>query len=339
MKTYQPQYDGVDWVSETIRHIVNLAEIGGPIQNSKTRAAANHNGTDISDWTDILASNPSWYLRLALTMDMALSKNRMPEEHDFPVGLRSLFADGFGANRNLLIDNDNRAGNEGNEGNVYSTATANADATRPVNLLHSDIVGRSYPTAAAAAAAPDLPASTGPMMHASVEDVNTATGDARFWTAAAANGITASGACKGDILAGDCSSGFPMMHPHHLAMSMGVAMGMDIDLDKDLDMDFIEMDMDMGFSALSTPGVVTQLPSSDEELSPPVSASSESSSHTGDGCCSPSATSLDAPGSSRRAELDDEHDWIEQAWDADGSEMREGDRDTARALLEAMDST
>ncbi|KAJ3562680.1 hypothetical protein NPX13_g8475 [Xylaria arbuscula] len=30
MKTYQPQYDGVDYISETIRHIVNLAQIDPP---------------------------------------------------------------------------------------------------------------------------------------------------------------------------------------------------------------------------------------------------------------------------------------------------------------------
>ncbi|KAK2017174.1 fungal-specific transcription factor domain-containing protein [Colletotrichum eremochloae] len=99
MKTYQPQYDGVDWVSETIRHIINLAQIDSPPQggpkNSEGRAA-------IADWTDILASQPSSYLRLALTMDLSLSKGRLPEDGDFPVSLRGLFTGGFNPLKALL---------------------------------------------------------------------------------------------------------------------------------------------------------------------------------------------------------------------------------------------
>ncbi|KAK1969265.1 fungal-specific transcription factor domain-containing protein [Colletotrichum sublineola] len=99
MKTYQPQYDGVDWVSETIRHIINLAQIDSPPQggpkNSEGRAV-------IADWTDILASQPSSYLRLALTMDLSLSKGRLPEDGDFPVSLRGLFTGGFNPLKALL---------------------------------------------------------------------------------------------------------------------------------------------------------------------------------------------------------------------------------------------
>ncbi|KAL0934747.1 fungal specific transcription factor domain-containing protein [Colletotrichum truncatum] len=88
MKTYQPQYDGVDWVSEAIRHIVNLAQLDPPAGESGN---ANEGSTVNTDWTDILASQPSSYLRLALTMDLSLSKGRLPEDGDFPVSLRGLF--------------------------------------------------------------------------------------------------------------------------------------------------------------------------------------------------------------------------------------------------------
>ncbi|KAB5578351.1 fungal-specific transcription factor [Coniochaeta sp. 2T2.1] len=112
MKTYQPQYDGVDWVSETIRHIVNLAQLDGVQPNATTAegGGSNHatNGTNnassspeatngnakIQDWTDILTSHPSLYLRLALTMDLSLSKDRLPEEGDFPASLRGLLSGG-----------------------------------------------------------------------------------------------------------------------------------------------------------------------------------------------------------------------------------------------------
>jgi hypothetical protein len=85
MKTYQPQYDGVDKISDTIRHIVNLAQLDG-----------GGDGRKIKDWTDILTSHPSLYLRLALTMDLSLSKDRLPVEGDFPASLRGLLGAGGG---------------------------------------------------------------------------------------------------------------------------------------------------------------------------------------------------------------------------------------------------
>ncbi|KAI6783173.1 Cutinase transcription factor 1 beta-like protein [Emericellopsis cladophorae] len=99
MRTYQPQYDGVDWVSEIIRHIVNLAQIEKP--------ASREPGTKvgINDWTDILASQPSSYLRLALALDLSLSKGRLPEDGDFPVSLRGLFTGGFSPLKSLVDAN------------------------------------------------------------------------------------------------------------------------------------------------------------------------------------------------------------------------------------------
>lgn len=112
MKTYQPQYDGVDWVSETIRHIVNLAQLDGvqpngsegsnsSTNNNETGESSNGNGK-IQDWTDILTSHPSLYLRLALTMDLSLSKDRLPEEGDFPASLRGLLT-GASANSPMRV--------------------------------------------------------------------------------------------------------------------------------------------------------------------------------------------------------------------------------------------
>ncbi|KAI1153153.1 hypothetical protein F4825DRAFT_474930 [Nemania diffusa] len=106
MKTYQPQYDGVDYISETIRHIVNLAQIDPP-SNSPSITASPQDAADgmqpiISDWTDILASNPGSYLRLSMTMDISISKGRLAKETDFPVKLRGLFAHGLSPIRALL---------------------------------------------------------------------------------------------------------------------------------------------------------------------------------------------------------------------------------------------
>jgi len=101
MKTYQPQYDGVDYISETIRHIVNLAQIDPPGNSSNQESASNKKPL-ISDWTDILASHPNSYLRLSMTMDISISKGRLARETDFPVKLRGLFAQGFSPIRALL---------------------------------------------------------------------------------------------------------------------------------------------------------------------------------------------------------------------------------------------
>lgn len=81
MKTYGPQYDGVDWVSEIVRHIVGLAQLVRP----KVRSS---NSTIY--WTDIFAFRPSSYLRLVLTLDLSLSKGRLPQDSDFPHSLRGL---------------------------------------------------------------------------------------------------------------------------------------------------------------------------------------------------------------------------------------------------------
>ncbi|KAI0976803.1 hypothetical protein F4678DRAFT_124685 [Xylaria arbuscula] len=114
MKTYQPQYDGVDYISETIRHIVNLAQIDPPNNSTSSITVAPQDSTNsmqpiISDWTDILACNPGSYLRLAMTMDISISKGRLAKETDFPVKLRGLFAHGFSPIRALLAGSDPRA--------------------------------------------------------------------------------------------------------------------------------------------------------------------------------------------------------------------------------------
>jgi hypothetical protein len=110
MKTYQPQYDGVDYISETTRHIINLAQIDPPSNPANTTTTTSISSQEsiysmkpiISDWTDILASQPGLYLRLSMTMDISISKGRLAQEADFPVKLRGLFAKGFSPIRALL---------------------------------------------------------------------------------------------------------------------------------------------------------------------------------------------------------------------------------------------
>ncbi|KAF7551304.1 hypothetical protein G7Z17_g5076 [Cylindrodendrum hubeiense] len=128
MKTYQPQYDGVDWVSEIVRHVVNLAQL----DNTNTGGSQNSN---ITDWTDILALQPSSYLRLALALDVSLSKGRLPEDGDFPVSLRGLFVGGFSPLKALI--EANRSTNPSNGFGPGPSVPING-GSGGIHSIHSD---------------------------------------------------------------------------------------------------------------------------------------------------------------------------------------------------------
>lgn len=135
MRTYQPQYDGVDWVSEIVRHIVNLAQIDG----SNAQSAGTKQG--INDWTDILASQPGSYLRLALALDLSLSKGRLPEDGDFPVSLRGLFTGGFSPLKSLVeanraADPASRGLNQASQG-AFGSGPARLPAYEDTDSQHS----------------------------------------------------------------------------------------------------------------------------------------------------------------------------------------------------------
>ncbi|KAF7560803.1 hypothetical protein G7046_g3341 [Stylonectria norvegica] len=97
MKTYHAQYDVADFVVNAVRHIVDLIQLEGihPVIGSSAK--------DSFEWTDILSMNPSLYLRLALTIDLSLSKDRLPDDRDFPPSLRGLFAGDLSPIKSLLV--------------------------------------------------------------------------------------------------------------------------------------------------------------------------------------------------------------------------------------------
>jgi hypothetical protein len=77
MTAFVPQYDGVEWIKETARHVANLAQTD--------RLSLSQPGqTSITDWSQILTSQPNTYLRMIWTVDLCISKGRLPEKHDFP---------------------------------------------------------------------------------------------------------------------------------------------------------------------------------------------------------------------------------------------------------------
>ncbi|KAH8660223.1 fungal-specific transcription factor domain-containing protein [Xylariales sp. PMI_506] len=82
MRIYHQQYDGIDWVSKIIRHVLGLAT------TDRLAFHACHDAS-VREWTDILSLQPELYLSLALAIDISFSKERLPEEADLPMILRS----------------------------------------------------------------------------------------------------------------------------------------------------------------------------------------------------------------------------------------------------------
>ncbi|KAF4988179.1 hypothetical protein FDECE_15155 [Fusarium decemcellulare] len=70
MKDFWPQYEGVDWIIEIVRYIISTTRLRSSSPNA--------------NWADIFAFQPSSYLRLALALDISLSKGRLPQDKDFP---------------------------------------------------------------------------------------------------------------------------------------------------------------------------------------------------------------------------------------------------------------
>ncbi|KAF7557091.1 hypothetical protein G7Z17_g902 [Cylindrodendrum hubeiense] len=81
MKAFMPQYYGAEWIKETARYVANLAQI-----DSQSRCHAGRESN--TDWIQVLKSRPSSYLRMTWTVDLCISKGRLPEEYDFPAWLR-----------------------------------------------------------------------------------------------------------------------------------------------------------------------------------------------------------------------------------------------------------
>lgn len=75
MRTFYPQYDGVDWVAKIIRCAVQV------VQQSPTATESS-----IADWTQLLTVSPSEYLRLSVAVDISLSSGKVlgtPEVNEF----------------------------------------------------------------------------------------------------------------------------------------------------------------------------------------------------------------------------------------------------------------
>ncbi|KAH7166467.1 fungal-specific transcription factor domain-containing protein [Dactylonectria macrodidyma] len=86
MNEYHLQYHGVDLISHTIHHVVDLAQLDPALRSSGERMG----------WTDAITHRPSQYLRLTLVMDLSLKHAKLPETYEFPGNLQHLLCDRMG---------------------------------------------------------------------------------------------------------------------------------------------------------------------------------------------------------------------------------------------------
>ncbi|KAH7036032.1 uncharacterized protein B0I36DRAFT_238761 [Microdochium trichocladiopsis] len=83
IKSFLPQYDGVDLIKETVKHAAELAHAAGQALSKHSAA------TPPTSWTQILVGDPELYLKMVMSIDLSINKGRLVEEDDFPAGLFS----------------------------------------------------------------------------------------------------------------------------------------------------------------------------------------------------------------------------------------------------------
>ncbi|KAH8664821.1 fungal-specific transcription factor domain-containing protein, partial [Ilyonectria robusta] len=88
MRVYESQYEGVQWVGETIQFIMELPQLSSLVDNISQPNKKWSLCPPLATWTDILACQPNCYLQLALTMDFSFSQGRLPGNGDFPPRLQ-----------------------------------------------------------------------------------------------------------------------------------------------------------------------------------------------------------------------------------------------------------
>ncbi|KAJ3543461.1 hypothetical protein NM208_g1111 [Fusarium decemcellulare] len=95
IKEYRTRYEGVEWLSFALRHIINLAEC-------QTFAIPQ---SSVSSWTDLLIRQPTCCLTLTTTIDISLSQVKLPMDRDLPYLLRGVLRPRLGLIRELGSNN------------------------------------------------------------------------------------------------------------------------------------------------------------------------------------------------------------------------------------------
>lgn len=79
---FLPHYYGVNWIKETAKHTADLAQ-------AYNQRLAQPDREEVTDWGQILIKYPEMYLRLTWTVDLCISRGKVPQDQDFPLCLRN----------------------------------------------------------------------------------------------------------------------------------------------------------------------------------------------------------------------------------------------------------
>ncbi|KAH8170101.1 fungal specific transcription factor domain-containing protein [Sarocladium implicatum] len=79
--SFYPEHHTAQWVKETAYYAANHSQ-------SYNQALAQSGEEAMRDWVHMLMAHPSEYLRLIWTVDLCISRTKLPESHDFPQWLR-----------------------------------------------------------------------------------------------------------------------------------------------------------------------------------------------------------------------------------------------------------
>ncbi|KAF5981363.1 cutinase transcription factor 1 beta [Fusarium coicis] len=94
LNVFFPQDYGVEWVKQIVRHVANLAQVD-------SQCISRTSGNSPTDWSQILRSQPSMYLKMIWTFDVRISKGRQLEEFDFQAWMRCLLKGSKGSRARL----------------------------------------------------------------------------------------------------------------------------------------------------------------------------------------------------------------------------------------------
>lgn len=84
MKDYQAGYNGAGWVSKAIKYFMECTYLDQPAPSPWAPQSQENTNSQDENRTDVLMRSPTCYLRMAFTIDLSLSMNRLPDEADFP---------------------------------------------------------------------------------------------------------------------------------------------------------------------------------------------------------------------------------------------------------------
>jgi hypothetical protein len=102
MKTQQPRYDGAAKITNAIKRTLACLGVEKPVRCNDAQNITSVQGNQFctsysqtslnpaKDWGDVFLSQPGFYLRLILTLDLSFSRGRLPYNTDFPITLQSI---------------------------------------------------------------------------------------------------------------------------------------------------------------------------------------------------------------------------------------------------------